>query len=147
MQTSHPSPALSDEQIQAVVGSIDGLCMLPSSVARLLELLRSDGADAARRLTDLAGADLAMTVCLLAGAPGTTTAGQAIGRTGVSAAAAALLSTPMETPAPGSLNRPAFWRHCIAVACAAKAIAVAVPPGAVAAESSGHDDTRMGATG
>ncbi len=128
-----------------ILGQIDALPTLPAVATRLLELTSRDDAEAGQ-VVQLISGDPALTAKVLAmcrtsdkGLRGdVVTLDKAVVMLGFSAVRSAVLSLKVfevfddiEADADGgegagssaALDREAFWRHCIAVACAAEAIA------------------------
>jgi len=122
-------------QVDLIVCELDSLPTLPAVAARLVSLAAEAqaGPEAQARIVRLIGSDQALTAKLLFLVNSSTshrvgTAKEAIERMGFSSACSAVLSVKVfaasDEAAAGraGLELRAFWRHCLAVACAAEMI-------------------------
>ena len=128
---------LTPRRLDVMIRGLEGLPTFPGVVARLISLIigigQRDGEAAEPELGLLISSDLSLTARLLSlanreyGRVDTVT--QAIERAPASAIRPVMLSTKVfQLPAAGGLSdggmdAPAFWRHCLAVACAAEDLA------------------------
>ena len=129
---------VSAERIDLILRDLDALPTLPSVAARVLRLAAraerwdaAGGAAAQGEIADVVRPDPSLTARLLAltseaSPTPARTVPQALSALGPEAARAAMLAVrAFEPPGPsgGPLDYAAFWRHCIAVACAAAGLA------------------------
>jgi len=135
---------ISTHELDLILRRLDSLPTLPVVAARALELSAPPGAEAAGpaaapgELAALIARDPPLTAKLLslanASAPGrSATAASAVGQVGADAVRSAVLSTKALAPPPAgddeALYGAGFWRHCLAVASAARMLAERVNPG------------------
>ncbi len=135
---SAPRDNAQGRRIELVLEQINSLPTLPAVASRLLRASSSEDADF-KEIVRIIESDPSMTAKLLglcrqadrARAEDITTVERAVVFLGFEAVRAAALSvniydlmagTPQRTVTDGSLDRKAFWRYSIAVACAAEAI-------------------------
>jgi len=128
---TEPSPgALSARQIELMVRDLESLPTLPSSARRFAELLR--GTCPPELVVEALSCDASAAARLLslASAAGARTVRQAVDALGTDAVRSAVLSLGVFAPAEpdGGLDPVGFWRHCLAVACAAEMIAEKAHP-------------------
>ena len=128
---------ISTHQLDLILRRLDGLPPLPAVAARALDLSAPGGA-AAEELARLIALDPALTATVLSLAnasspPRAATAPKAIDLLDSQAVRSAVLSAKvLGAPAPAGgdegLQGPEFWRHCLAVASAARMLAERVNP-------------------
>lgn len=149
VRTVQPTP-IEPQKVELVLAQLDALPALAPVVTRILALTK-DEAGSMRELAQLVASDpsLAARALAICGKAATgvrsaeLTVERAVGLIGFKTIRqVTLASKVMEAfasprdPADGpGIDRPGFWQHCLAVACAARRIAAALPEGLDAEEA------------